>query len=285
MIINRFFTRTFLKTESKSFRLLQNNLTRVDYKIITICVIVALSLTGTHYFGDYRFLVSVLQDLKLNQLAQQIDSVMSIHPNAQLFELLYWANIIILFYFVIPTILILYVFKEKLTDYGLGFNKAFNNYSIYVCMLIIMMPLVFYFSGTESFLSSYPFYQVTKGESLYAQFLVWELFYFMQFFAIEFFFRGFILHGTKHRFGFYAIFVMMIPYCMIHFGKPIVETIAAIIAGIILGILSLKSKSIWLGVALHCSVALMMDLSVLYRKGILFDQSGDFSSSAVNITY
>ena len=42
---------------------------------------------------------------------------------------------------------------------------------------------------------------------------------------LEFFFRGFILHGTKQRFGFYAIFVMIIPYCMIHFGKPIVETI------------------------------------------------------------
>ena len=281
MIINRFFTRTFLKSEATSFRLLQNNLTSIDYKIITICVIVALSLTGTHYFGDYRFLVSVLRDLNLHQLSQQFDVVMNTHPNAQLFKLLYWANITILFFFVIPAIFILCVFKEKLTDYGLGLSKGFNNYSIYICMLIIMVPPVFYFSGTESFLASYPFYKVTKGESLYAQFLVWELFYFMQFFALEFFFRGFILHGTKNRFGFYAIFVMMIPYCMIHFGKPIVETVAAIIAGIILGILSLKSKSIWLGVALHCSVALMMDLSVLYRKGILFDQPDDLSSAGI----
>jgi len=170
--------------------------------------------------------------------------------------LLYWANITILFYFLIPTIFILYVFKEKLTDYGLGFNKAFNNYRIYVYLLIIMALLVVYFSGTDSFLASYPFYQVTKNESLYPHFLVWKLFYVLHFFALEFFFRGFILHGTKHRFGFYAIFVMMIPYCMIHFGKPIVGTIAAIIAGIILGILSLKEQKYMVGrcITLQCCI-------------------------------
>ncbi len=275
MIINRLFTRTFLKSETHSFKSLQENLTKLDYKVITICVLVAFSLTCARYFGDYRFLVSVLQDFKLHQLAQQIDVIMNSHPNAQLYELLYWANIIIFFYFVIPTLFVLYVFKEKLSDYGLSLNNVFNNHLIYLWMLVIMMPLVFYFSGTESFLASYPFYHVAKGESLYPNFLVWQIFYFLQFFALEFFFRGFILHGTKQRFGFYAIFVMMIPYCMIHFGKPIVETIAAIIAGVALGIMSLKSKSIWMGVALHCSVALMMDLSAMYRKGILHDQWED----------
>ena len=63
---------------------------------------------------------------------------------------------------------------------------------------------------------------------------------------------------------------MTIPYCMIHFGKPMPEAIAAILAGIILGTLSLKSKNIWLGVLIHCSVALTMDLCSLWQKGMLF---------------
>jgi membrane protease YdiL (CAAX protease family) len=138
-------------------------------------------------------------------------------------------------------------------------------------MLAIMVPLVFYFSGSQSFLDRYPFYNVARNESLFPNFVMWEIVYFVQFLALEFFFRGFILHGTKQRFGFYAIFVMVIPYCMIHFGKPMPETIAAIIAGVVLGFLSLKSKSIWLGVMIHCSVALIMDLSALYRKGLLYD--------------
>jgi membrane protease YdiL (CAAX protease family) len=76
-----------------------------------------------------------------------------------------------------------------------------------------------------------------------------------------------MVHGLKEKFGFYSIFVMMVPYCMIHFQKPMPETIGAILAGIILGALSLKSRSIWLGVAIHYSVAITMDIAALYQKG------------------
>jgi hypothetical protein len=37
-----------------------------------------------------------------------------------------------------------------------------------------------------------------------------------------------------------------------------------------LGALSYRYRSIWLGIALHCSVALTMDLMALWRKGLLF---------------
>lgn len=268
-MINRLLSRTFIKSEACSYRSLQGNLTRTDYKVISICVIAALSVTCARYFGDYRFLASILHDLNLRQFAQPFESVMLTHVNAELHQLLYWATIVIFFYFVVPCVFVLYVYKEKLADYGLGFRGAFRDYQVAVFMLVIMIPLVFYFSGTQSFLAAYPFYHPAEGEPLYPNFITWELFYFMQFVALEFFFRGFILHGTKRRFGFYAIFVMMIPYCMIHFGKPMLETIAAIIAGIALGVLSLRSKSVWMGVFLHCCVALTMDLSVLYRKEML----------------
>jgi len=55
---------------------------------------------------------------------------------------------------------------------------------------------------------------------------------------------------------------------MIHFGKPFPETMAAIIAGIVLGTLSLKSRTIWMGVLIHYSVALTMDLSAVWQKGL-----------------
>lgn len=93
--------------------------------------------------------------------------------------------------------------------------------------------------------------------------------YFAQFAALEFFFRGYMVHGLKPRLGWLAVFVMIIPYCMIHFEKPALESLAAIIAGAALGLLSYRYKSIWLGVALHCSVALTMDLMALWRKGLL----------------
>ena len=93
--------------------------------------------------------------------------------------------------------------------------------------------------------------------------------YALQFVALEFFFRGFIVHGTKHRFGIYSTFVMMIPYCMIHFQKPLPETCASIAAGIALGFVSLSTRSVWLGAALHISVAWGMDFATLARRGML----------------
>ena len=40
-------------------------------------------------------------------------------------------------------------------------------------------------------------------------------------------------------------------------------------AGIILGFMSLKTRSIWLGAAVHVAVALSMDLLALSQKGLI----------------
>lgn len=207
--------------------------------------------------------------MELYELNAIFSSFMLDHHNAQLHQLLYWAASIILFYFISPILLIVFILKERLTEYGFAIHFSWDSYRPYLHMLIIMVPIIGYFSGTQSFLAGYPFYSVERTEQLYPNFIIWQFFYFLQFIALEFLFRGFLLHGTKGKFGFYAIFVMMIPYCMIHFGKPLAETIGAIVAGIVLGIMSLKTRSIWPGVMLHYGIAIMMDLSVLYRKGML----------------
>jgi membrane protease YdiL (CAAX protease family) len=129
-----------------------------------------------------------------------------------------------------------------------------------------MLPLVWMVSYTQQFQQSYPFYKLHYPNSSMNHFIAWQCFYFLQFLGLEFFFRGFMVHALKNRFGFYAIFIMMIPYCMIHFGKPWPETLGAIFAGIILGAMSLKSNSIWFGVLLHYSVAISMDLFSLIHQ-------------------
>ncbi|MCX8481724.1 MAG: CPBP family glutamic-type intramembrane protease, partial [Sediminibacterium sp.] len=138
--------------------------------------------------------------------------------------------------------------------------------ALYICMLIVMIPIVYIVSANKSFQKIYPYFQPPKGQ-LMPLFLYWQMVYFTTFLATEFFYRGFILHGLKYQFGIYAIFIMVIPYCCVHFHKPIAEAFASIIAGIILGILSLKSNSIIWGVLIHYSVAICMDLMALWREG------------------
>ena len=49
---------------------------------------------------------------------------------------------------------------------------------------------------------------------------------------------------------------MVVPYCMIHYGKPYLEAGAAIIAGVVLGSLSMRTRSIWAGFLVHGTVAI-----------------------------
>lgn len=76
--------------------------------------------------------------------------------------------------------------------------------------------------------------------------------------------------ATPARQASQAVLLAVMPYCMIHFGKPMPETLGAIFAGIALGTLSLFTRSIWLGVAIHVSVAVSMDLISLWLAGRLF---------------
>jgi membrane protease YdiL (CAAX protease family) len=113
-------------------------------------------------------------------------------------------------------------------------------------------------SYSSDFTAKYPIYPKT-GNS-WGEFLIWESSYAVFFIALEFFFRGFMLFTTARYLGAYAIFVMVIPYVMIHYGKPFAETLGSIIAGTALGTLALRTRSIFGGVLIHVAVAWCMDI-------------------------
>lgn len=241
----------------------KNKIETIKLQAFIVCISTAVCISLDEYFGHTDFAFSFLQNLGFNKLANSYALLME----DKLYALTYWVSIIVLFYGLVPLIIIKFVFKDKFSNYGLSIKGALKDYKIYLLLIGIMFPIVITASFTESFQHKYPFYKLQEGEGLFPRFFIWECLYLLQFFAVEFFFRGFMLHGNKQRFGFYSILVMTIPYCMIHFGKPLPETLAAIVAGIVLGILSLKSNSIWLGVAIHFSVAITMDFCSLWQKG------------------
>jgi uncharacterized protein len=74
------------------------------------------------------------------------------------------------------------------------------------------------------------------------------------------------VHTLKRDLGAHAVFVAVVPYCMIHFQKPLPEALGAIVAGIILGTLSLRTGSVLGGAAVHVAVALTMDVLALAQK-------------------
>ena len=179
----------------------------------------------------------------------------------------FWVGARVVFYFFVPLGTLLALGRHP-GDYGLRLRGARHHFPLYVGLAVVMLPLVIAASFTAAFQRYYPFYDYA-GESLRG-FLTWEALYAVQFITLEFFFRGFLLFALERYIGVYAIFVMVIPYCMIHFGKPFAEVLAAIPAGVVLGALALRTRSIWPGALLHIVVGWSMDaLSLLQQDKLL----------------
>jgi len=244
-----------------------------DWKTMTVLVTVAISLTLRQYVltpDRYYSKAEFLRRIGLDQLALWLVDFLDDPENGQLNGLAFWAVGWMIAYFVIPALVIKLVFRERIRDYGVKLKGALNGLWIYGIMFAVMVPLILLVSQDAHFQQTYPFYRLVPGEQLWPRFWLWQVLYALQFVSLEFFFRGFLVHGTRHRFGIYSVFVMMVPYCMIHFQKPMPEACASIVAGIVLGFMSLKTRSIWLGAAIHITVAISMDFASLWRQGLLF---------------
>jgi uncharacterized protein len=179
---------------------------------------------------------------------------------------IYWSLATTACYLVVPALIVRLAFRERLADYGLKLRGAFADGWVYLVMLAVVGPLVFAASYNAHFQRTYPFFH-PPALATWADLWRWELSYALQFLAVEFFFRGFLVHGLRRRFGAYCIPIMTVPYCMVHFGKPLPETLASVIAGLALGFMSLRTRSVFLGTAIHLTVAWSMDFASLWRQG------------------
>ncbi len=185
-------------------------------------------------------------------------------PFPGIYQHIYWAFANSMVYVVPPALVIKLVYREKIRDYGFHWPSNHKVHLLYLVMFLVVIPLVWLVSHSPSFLGTYPFYD-GAGES-WRQLLLWELVYGCQFLFLEFFFRGFMLFTLARNMGAYAIFAMAVPYSLIHFGKPIPETIGALIAGTALGTLALRTRSIYGGVIIHMTVAYSMDILAIMKK-------------------
>jgi membrane protease YdiL (CAAX protease family) len=215
--------------------------------VLAILVTAAVSLTIQEYFGDHR----VFEELYGRQIGDEY---------YDLYSFVWWTGWRVGGY-LLPPLLVLVLLGQPIGDYHLSARGFFRHLPIYVVLYLGVLPLVIAASHTPAFRETYPFYRLANRSQL--DLWSWEAMYAMQFVALEIFFRGFLLHGLRRALGANAIFVMIVPYCMIHFQKPMAETFGAIIAGLVLGTLAMRTRSIWGGVAIHAAVALTMDVLAL----------------------
>lgn len=241
-----------------------------DHQVAPVLVVAAVALTLVFFFCQPSTFLSMF--------GAALSRSPRVGPYSQLFAVTYW-NVTRICLLALLPMLHIRLRGERLSDYGLGigfFSSATSTRSpaadssprvslrTYLWLLLSILPLVIAMSFSSTFQRTYPLYR-QAGRSL-LELLLWELQYLCSFFAIEFFFRGYLLFGMRRALASQAIFVAMLPYCMFHYTKPPAEALASIIAGIVLGTLAMSSRSIWGGVLLHTGVALTMDLAALLQR-------------------
>jgi membrane protease YdiL (CAAX protease family) len=226
----------------------------------------APSEAGTTSLQVLMVLITVAAALTLQEYLGGHDTYERLFPpdSSTYWELrgfAWWSGWRVTGYVIVPMIVLACLPGQRIVDYHVSLRGFGRHLWIYAAMFAAVLPAVLIASTTNAFRQTYPFYRIANRS--YADLAMWEVLYAVQFLSLEFFFRGFILQGLRRALGANAIFVMLVPYCMIHYGKPLPETLGAIGAGLILGTLAMRTRSIWGGVLIHVGVATTMDVLAL----------------------
>jgi membrane protease YdiL (CAAX protease family) len=240
---------------------------QTDYRPAACLVIVAIVLTLQEYYGGRYFYDSMIRAWLATLEGRGYRWVSLAHYD-EFYSYLWWVTARVIGYVLIPFPLFKILFRhDSLLDMGLRVRGFFTHIWIYGLCLAIVVPVMLLVASQPDFGTYYPFYKLASRSGF--DLLIWEGIYFGQFFALELFFRGWMLGALRRSMGSGAIFAMTVPYCMIHYGKPYLEANGAIVAGIVLGSLAMRTRSIYAGFLVHITVALSMDVLALWRRAAL----------------
>lgn len=237
-----------LKAELKHLVEIVKNL---DRKVVIVFISVGILQTISWYYTSRRFFrMNFFEGLQFN-------------PNVYLIEYIYWFIGDFFTFFILPVLIIKTLFKEKIKDYGISFGDYKTGLKITIIFLLVMIPLVWFASSQNDFIKTYP--QLKQARGSWQTFFIFETGLLIYMFAWEFIWRGFMLFGLEKKFGYYSVLIQMIPFLILHNGKPPLETFGAIIGGIALGILALRTRSIFYCVIVHASVMISIDFISVMR--------------------
>lgn len=245
----------------------KQSLRRVFWTLACVCVCLLL-IHYLKYNSSMQAFLQMLSEWQDKPRDYWLNEWRSSHF-MRLYSYCWWTFWHVIGYIVIPFLVIRYQLRVRFRNLGWQFNETLQHWRGYLLLLSPILVFVVLVSFRKDFVNHYPFYK-DAGRSWF-DFLAWEALYLTQFICLEFFFRGFIINALRPAIGANAIWVMCVPYLMIHFPKLWLEATGAILFGLFLGILALRSRSIWGGFFVHAGVAVSMDVASLLRQGGLPD--------------
>jgi len=263
-----FFRKTWRELDGEAFvyRRALHERGEVDYRPLLALTLGALVLTFQEYYGRFETYTTLIRPWLERHEAVHPDGWIDLGTYDELYLRAWWAFTRIGGYVLPLCAWPLFFRKDSLLDFGLRPTGFREHAWIYALCVFFMVPILLAVSHQSDFVNYYPLYK--QAQRSWLDFLVWEAIYILQFFTLEIFFRGWWIRATR-VFGVGAIWSMVVPYTMIHFGKPYLEASSAMVAGVILGSLSMRTRSIYAGFLVHGTVAVLMDVLSLHRQNAL----------------
>lgn len=165
-----------------------------------------------------------------------------------------------IFYFIFPALIVHFLFRESLTEFGfqLGNWREGLKWTVPIC--ILLGAFLFSFARTPEMQS---YYAARAADS--ARLIVFQ--HMVELFAWEFIWRGFLLFGLARHVGVgAAIWLQAVPFAYMHLGKPELETLSTIFGGAGFGFVAWRTQSFVYGWLIHWFIAAF---TVLVAAGYL----------------
>jgi len=158
----------------------------------------------------------------------------------------FWISSFI-YFGIFPVLTILIFLRKNPFDFGL----RLGNYKLWLPYVLIFLAIaipILYVSSDMSSVQGY--YRSERNFDL----LKYALQMGVYMLGWEFLFRGFMLFGLKEKFKEGSIIIQMIPFVLLHIGKPEIEIISTIFTGLLWGYICYRGKSFWPAYIMHIVV-------------------------------
>jgi len=117
--------------------------------------------------------------------------------------------------------------------------------------------------------AAYPWAGEAVGASV-SSLAGWAALYALYYLSFETFYRGFLLSVLERPFGTAtAVWLQAFAATLVHLGKPLPETLAALPASLLFGVMAVRTRSVLYPAVTHLVIGLTLDVTVLARAGAL----------------
>jgi uncharacterized protein len=159
---------------------------------------------------------------------------------------------------VLPALVVRFVFRERLADYGLGLGLPRRTWWSFVLAAPFFVAAGYVASRDATILEKFPINPHANAST--AAFALHAATYLLFYAGWEFHFRGFLLHGLRPVIGdANAVLVQTMASSLLHIGSPASETFGAILGGLFWGALALRTRSLLPSLGQHFLLGIALD--------------------------